>query len=801
MPTPAPPASLAGSAASARSGWDALCRRMTLFSGNDEQVAGFRAQQMHAVLRITPLAMGIQLGCAAVVPVALWGWLSATVLWLWSGSLAVLALTALRAWWLGRRRPPRTTASLRALRRVVAHAAMLGSLWSLLPLLTYDLSDPEARYLVGLLVTGMICAGGFALAAVPVAATLFVAMVGTGAAVSLALRGGPLAWVFALQLAGYAAIVIYTLWASARMMAARMLAEAQASHQSEVISLLLRDFEDHTTDLLWELDEARRFVHMSPRLARALGLNEPGQAPAQALDLLAPLVPADEEAQALWTAMKQALAQRDSFRDVIVILHGAGGRKWWSLSARRLTDAQGQPRGWRGVASDISERQQALQRLNWLAHNDTLTGLVNRTQVRALLETLLPGDPAQAQKLTLILLDLDGFKHVNDTQGHATGDRLLQRFGQRLLATARRSDTVARLGGDEFAIVVPGAAQPLELTPLLERLLNTLAEPCEVDGQVYTLRGSLGVALAPADGSDADTLMSHADIAMYAAKHAGGHRYCFFNQALAESGRRRLAMTEALRGAMGRGELRLVYQPQVDTSTWQVCGFEALLRWRSPDYGEVSPAQFVPLAEAAGLMPAIGDWVLTQACAQAAGWPRPLRVSVNVSATQLERPDFAAQAQARAAGLARGQVELEITESSLIQDPDAAVTLLHALRERGLRTALDDFGTGYSALGYLRRFPFDTLKIDRSFVKDLARDGEAQVLVDAILAMARALGMTAVAEGVETPLQANRLRERGCELLQGYLFSRPLEAEQVADFLQRWRGDPGLVDAAGRVMA
>lgn len=489
-------------------------------------------------------------------------------------------------------------------------------------------------------------------------------------------------------------------------------------------------------------------------------------------------------------ALRQALQQRDSFRDLTLVLQSPDGLRWWSLSARRLSGPAGQFRGWRGVATDISERQRALQQLHWLAHNDALTGLVNRTQIRAQLQTLLRRDGPGPAPLALLLLDVDGFKHVNDSLGHATGDRLLQAFGERLLALARRSDTVARLGGDEFAILVQGGLDATELAALLERLLRGLAEPCVLDERRFTLHASIGVALAPQDGGDVDTLMNHADIAMYAAKHAGGHRYCFFNPALAESARRRMAMTQALRGALERGEFTLVYQPQVDTLDWRVSGLEALLRWHSPVYGEVSPADFIPLAEAAGLMPAIGDWVMHEACSQAARWPGAPRLSINVSATQLDRPDFIARAEAQAQRLAPGQLELEITESTLIADPEAAVAILHALRDRGLRTALDDFGTGYSALGYLRRFPFDTLKIDRSFVKDLTHDAEAAVLVDAILAMARALGMAAVAEGVEAAAEAELLRAKGCETLQGYLFSEPLPAAAVLPFLQRWAAQP-----------
>ena len=348
---------------------------------------------------------------------------------------------------------------------------------------------------------------------------------------------------------------------------------------------------------------------------------------------------------------------------------------------------------------------------------------------------------------------------------------------------------VARLGGDEFAMLLPGAVARSELESLVARLRAALAEPCLVDGQALQLRASIGVACAPQDGLAIDELLNNADIAMYAAKYAGGDRAAYFDSDLADRGRRRAAIEQALRGALARGDLTLAYQPQVLTDDWQVCGFEALLRWTDPELGPLPPAEFVPVAEAAGLMPDIGNWVLAQACRSAATWPDALRVSVNVSATQLAAGDLVAQVRSAlaAAQLPAQRLELEITESTLIADADAAIDTLRALRAMGCRTALDDFGTGYSALGYLRRFPFDVLKIDRSFVRDLVRDAEARVLVDTILAMARALRMTTVAEGVETEAEARLLRERGCGVVQGFLLSRPLPAADLAPWRVAWR--------------
>ncbi len=753
------------------------------YEADETDAAAFRARQLQSVLRLTPVAMGVNLFNVAVVCSVLRGHASALFLLLWSAAVLSLAGAGFRGWWVTRRNPRRARASRRALRHAAWQGALLAAAWGLLPALQFAQLDPELQFFVGMVTTGMICAGGFALSGVPVAATVWVAVLGSGAMAALlqadlAHRGGVM-----LMLGAYCLTVVASVWTSARTLGARLVAEARADRQHEVIGLLLRDFEDHASDLLWELDARGRFTHVSQRLSTLLGLPPPALRRLRAVRLLGRRVPDKEDARAHWQALRALLQRGSAFRDQVVAFNGAAGPSWWSVSARPLFDETGHASGWRGVAADVTEKHLAHRRLSWMAHNDALTGLVNRTQFLDLLQALLRG-PSPAP-LAVVLLDLDGFKQINDTRGHAAGDRCLKRFGERLLSVARRSDTVARLGGDEFALLVRGPVRRNELESLLERVQGALQAVAEGD-EAPPLKASMGVAIAPADGHDVDALMQHADIALYAAKRAGGHRWCFFDSALAEAGRRRHALEEALQGAVERGEFRLEYQPQVSTHDWGVHGFEALLRWQHPQHGAVPPAEFVPIAEDAGLMPVIGQWVLQQACREAAGWPGAPQVSINVSATQLGTPDFVARVEAAAAALDPSRVELEITESALIDDVEAAVSTLGALRDRGFRIALDDFGTGYSALGYLRRFPFDTLKIDRSFVHDLALDGEARVIIDTILAMARALGMTAIAEGVERPDEARMLRERGCAALQGYLIASPMAAAAVAPFLRSW---------------
>ncbi|MBP6902188.1 MAG: EAL domain-containing protein [Burkholderiaceae bacterium] len=761
--------------------WQALFR---LYDPDDQDAPVYRARQLQAVLRLTPAAMLVNLSNVGLVCMAVWGSAWRGALLAWAAAVLVMAGLGLQGWLSARRRGPREVASRRALRRATWQAGALAAAWAALPLLQWDVLGGPERFFVGVVITGMTCAGGFALATVPTAATAWVAVLGAGASLTLLGDNGPLARATMGMLAAYALLVVFGVWVHARNFSARLVAEARADRHAEVIRLLLRDFEDHASDLLWELDADGAFVHAAPRLAAALAADPAGLHRRRAEPLLRGRVPRHAEARHCWHTLRRLMGAGQAFRDCVITLQGDDGPRWWSLSARPLPGG-----GWRGVAADVTERQQAQRRLTWLAHNDMLTGLCNRAQFHELLSGLLARPVGQSPApLTVLMFDLDDFKRVNDSLGHAVGDQLLQTFGERLRSVARRSDVVARLGGDEFAMLVPGALDDDALQQLAARLLEALDQPCRLCDHTLLVRSSIGMARAPMDGDSVDALLQHADVALYAAKHEGGARAVLFHAGLAEAGRRRDLVLQALQGALERGEFRLLYQPQAATVDWQPCGVEALLRWSPAGLGEVSPSEFVPIAEQAGLMPAIGAWVLQQACQTAAAWPAPLRVSVNVSATQLAACGLVETVRAAlgSSGLAASRLELEITESALIADANAAIQTLCTLRALGCRTALDDFGTGYSALGYLRRFPFDVLKIDRSFVRGLEGDAEARVLVDTILAMARALQMTTVAEGVEHEAEARLLSERGCSAVQGYWLSRPLPPQELPRFLAQW---------------
>ncbi|WP_198320998.1 putative bifunctional diguanylate cyclase/phosphodiesterase [Azohydromonas aeria] len=794
-PTGAPAGAAGPSPGRRPHAWTSLRSWFRTYDADEAQAAAFRARQMQAMLRLTPAAMVVNIANVAVVGAVLWRQVPASLLLAWMATVAVLAGLGLQGWLRTRAAPPRRTASPRAIRRAMVHAALLSAAWAALPMTAYDGLGRNEQYFLGVVLTGMICAGGFALASVPAAATSWVLVLGAGTSAGLWRSEVNVTAGLAALLLVYSLIVVYSVWTSAKTFGARLAAEARADRQHEVIGLLLRDFEDHASDLLWELDAAGGLQHVSPRLAAALGVPAAWLQGRPALQLLRRALPDDAEARASWDKLLRLLAGSAAFREHTIALRRGGAPGWWSLSARPLLDGAGRMVGWRGVAADVTERQLAHRRLSWMAHNDALTGLVNRQHFREQLASALAPGAKPARPVAVVLFDMDGFKQVNDTLGHAAGDALLRLFGERLRGVVRSGDTVARLGGDEFALLMRDA-DVAALEALLQRLFAALAQPGDLGGKVVALRACAGVALAPRDGLDVDTLLGHADIALYAAKRAGGSRWCLFEPHMHEHRRRHAQLAQDLRGAAERGELCLEYQPQVQAGDAGVRGVEALLRWRHPQHGAVSPAEFIPIAEAAGLMPQLGEWVLREACRHARAWPASLQVSVNVSATQLGDPRFLARVEAAALGLPAGRIELEVTESALIDDPDAAVRTLNALRAQGFRIALDDFGTGYSALSYLRRFRFDTLKIDRSFVRDLAVNGESRVIVDTILAMARELGLSAVAEGVETADQVRMLRERGCAALQGFLISRPLPPQQLPSFLAAWEGGAGTVRLA-----
>jgi diguanylate cyclase (GGDEF)-like protein len=446
--------------------------------------------------------------------------------------------------------------------------------------------------------------------------------------------------------------------------------------------------------------------------------------------------------------------------------------------------------GWVATHEDVTEQRRNQARIRHLARHDALTDLPNRASFSDHLDQV-KGRVQNGEIVSVLCIDLDYFKCVNDMLGHAVGDAALKQASQRLLACVRDGDAVARLGGDEFAAVVGRLDRPEEAGAVAERIVKSIARPFDIEGHQVLIGASVGIAVAPIDGKDGDSLMKHADLALYRAKSDGRGAHHFYECGMDAALQERRSTEAALREALLKGEFRLVFQPLINLAENRVCGFEALLRWQNRERGLLAPGCFIAIAEETGLIGAIGEWVLHEACATAARWPEHVSVAVNLSPVQFRRNrNLVEQVKSAlaASSLNPERLELEITESVLLADDESALLVLRQLKELGVRVALDDFGTGYSSLSYLRRFPFDKIKIDRSFVQESLKSPDSLAIVKAVIGLGRSLGIATTAEGVETAMQLDIVREQGCTEVQGFLFSVPLPANAASELIARFHG-------------
>jgi diguanylate cyclase (GGDEF)-like protein len=437
---------------------------------------------------------------------------------------------------------------------------------------------------------------------------------------------------------------------------------------------------------------------------------------------------------------------------------------------------------------DITERQKAEARIAYMAHHDGLTNLANRELYQERLRESLEQSQPGHKRVAVLCVDLDLFKNVNDSFGHPMGDRLLKVVAERLKSEVRGNNLVARLGGDEFAVILASDVSPNEASDHAARLIKVLSASYDIDGIEVVIGASIGIALSPGDGESCEELMRNADMALYRAKSDGGGVHRFFEKEMDRQAQKRRDMELDLRRAFANGEFEVHYQPLVDIAADRISGFESLLRWQHPEKGMISPADFIPVAEDIGLIVALGEWVLREACTEAVKWPADIKVAVNLSPMQFRSRNLVQVVISALAhsGLSPKRLELEITESVFLAETEANLAILHQLRELGVSISMDDFGTGYSSLSYLRSFPFDKIKIDRSFVKDLAQRSDCVAIVRAISGLGRSLNITTTAEGVETMDQLDWLRAEGCNEVQGFLFSAAKPAAEVEQLLLKF---------------
>jgi len=541
-----------------------------------------------------------------------------------------------------------------------------------------------------------------------------------------------------------------------------------------------RDVADVSADWFWETDAKARLVFLSERFAEVMAL-----LPQTFLRRpLCQMLDVKDGGEGV-ADLGRAMAARQPFRDLLCqVANGAGRRCVLRFAGKPAFDHAGGFVGYRGTASDVTAQIAAEQRARYLALNDPLTELPNRELLRQRLDEALAGVRRRDGMVAVLIVDLDRFKSINDTLGHAAGDRLLILCARRLKACVREFDTIARIGGDEFALIQVGVDGPAEAEALCRRLLSALVEPFDLDGHEIIITASIGVALAPGDAEHPEGILQYADVALYRAKNEGRNTFRFFEPEMDGRLQARRALERDLRTALVRGKLEVHYQLQFDVRGHEPVGIEALARWRHPERGWVPPQDFIPVAEETGLILPLGEQVLRTACAQAVAWPQ-LRVSVNLSPVQFRHGDLVGLVRdaLQQSGLEAGRLELEITERVLLDDGVAGFGTLTKLRDLGVRIAMDDFGSGYSSLSYLQKFPFDTIKIDRSFVGAIERRSEAQAIVRAVVGLGRSLGIRTCAEGVETAEELAFLESEGCDEVQGYYLGRPLPASDIARLL------------------
>ncbi|UIP05572.1 EAL domain-containing protein [Erythrobacter sp. SDW2] len=546
---------------------------------------------------------------------------------------------------------------------------------------------------------------------------------------------------------------------------------------------ILNDYEETGNGWFWETDRRGLLTYVSAPIAKRLG-TRPDRLIGRPITELFDLSHENREGE---RTIAFHLSARSAFHELAVKAAGNKEDRWWSITGRPIFDSFQNFCGFRGSGTDLTEKKRSQEHASRLAHFDSLTGLANRHQMSQTLEKILTAPNQTHRECAVFLLDLDRFKHVNDTLGHPAGDALLKQVAQRIEVAVGEIGRVGRLGGDEFEVILPGRVPRDRLALVASEIIRSLSQPYSIEGQRVIIGASVGIAISPEHGETSEDVIRNADLALYAAKDGGRGRYHFYSSDLHSAAEARAQMEQDLRDAITEGALELHYQPVVHTATERIAGFEALMRWNHPEHGYISPDRFIPIAEDAGLIQPMGEWALRTACADLAKWPEEVRCAVNVSPLQFanrQLPEIIISAIGEA-GIAPSRLELEITESVFLNDDEGTDAMFAALSNIGVRLALDDFGTGYSSLGYLKTAPFNKIKIDQSFVRGATLPGSRNgAIIASITSLAQELGMDTTAEGVETLDELDLVRMHGCSHVQGYIYEKPLTREDATERLR-----------------
>jgi diguanylate cyclase (GGDEF)-like protein len=750
-------------------------------SAEDERVGRYRAEVRRGELTDTiAMAKWSAIGHAAAAAhiVMIWEGEPALLLSMFGAAITAIIGCAFLGVWRYRRSDRGERAVDRARRMAAWLAGALGLTWGAAAIGLSDGISDDHRLVLVVIIAGLV-PEAFVIGPIARVACAITLPLAAGALIALARDTNPMAPDLMVLLVIYTTLILLGSRLRGRHTSERILDRLRVADQKDTIALLLHDFEEGAADWLWETNAGGRLVHVSAGLAQALGVPVEAVAGTRfeewiALDTLAARPNADEP------ELRRCFEDRQAFRNLLVSGRRGGERRWWRLSGKLKTSRSGLFLGFRGVGADVTEAKVAEEQVAYLANYDALTGAANRNLFQERLQAELGRVARDGCQFSLLVMNLDEFKLVNDTFGHGAGDAVLTALADRLRQVAGDTAYVARLGGDEFAVIAPDLGSG-EALGFARRLMEAAGHPVIYQDARLAIGLSIGLVTAPADGADAETLVKRADLALQEAKAGGGGRAEIFRIALESDMQGRRLLETDLRHALDRGDLVLTYQPIIGSASGRVTCCEALLRWNRPGFGPVPPTAFIPAAETTGEILRIGAWVLRTACLEAATWPDHIRVAVNLSMVQARSADLldVVHAALDAGGLAPNRLELEITESVFLEMTLVTARNFEGLRRMGVRIALDDFGTGYSSLSYLLKLSVDKIKIDRTFIQASTQRREGRAVVDSILNLARTLGMTVTAEGIETEAQAAYLRAQGCDEMQGFLFGHPVTAQAL----------------------
>ena len=735
--------------------------------GDESESSPLRDVQLISRAQLAPFFAGANIIAALMMLPNLWG-LPATWIVPWLIAVAVVNVGAMQLARIqsikcvgrsGQRVPTWT---------MVTEVLLRAGVWLSLPLYLFPSMNPEGQVIAASIMSGLGIAA-LGLVVVPPCVTAWTVSFTLSVGGALLIERHSVPFQNMVSILFTLGVATFGLMTVARWAFHQLKMNADVGSQSESASLLLQEYEQRGVGWLWSVDGDNRVTYISSRMSALLG--KPGA------QLLGHSLPALLGGHA---ELGRVLLDKQPFNALEMDIKTPRGTRWISIAGDPIIDTAGRFEGFRGVGSDITEIRQTQERLTHLANVDVLSGLPNRGRVRQLLGEALRLSTTGNVPCAIMFLDLDGFKPVNDTFGHPKGDAVLRAVAKRLMDEVGSEGHVGRMGGDEFAIVIPDAQSRKLVEMLADRIIKSIKEPYMIDQTEIRIGVSIGCAFGPIDGATVDDLILKADLALYQAKDAGRGCARYFSSELQSEQEDRVRLESDLRAAIVGKQFNLVFQPLINAKTQKLTGFEALIRWNHPQRGNVPPNVFIAVAEESGLMATIGEWVIDEACRAAASWPEPITVALNVSPKQIlpALPNIVSEALGRHK-LAGNRLELEVTEGVFLGDNGGTLDVLKRLRALGVGIALDDFGTGYSSIGYLNKAIFHKLKIDGSFVREAGSRPENVAIIQSIVQLAKSFRMSVTAEGVETAEDFERMRELGCDTIQGYLFGRPLVYERA----------------------